>query len=1421
FAEGSEDLVVKITDLDKDVTSFENIKVGTQDTATSTILDNDFKLSTDDSFTICEDTEYKLSINDFGTPLTTITKVKIVELPTNGQLLLNGVAITAGQEISRADIDSGKLVFKPTLHTDVDGNFEFLVHDGSKWATVENTTEIIINAVADAPTTSIDVTKTSTSSSSSFVVEVGGNTYNITDILVNKGTYTEVKNVGNNTSTNATNIVVNENLDANNFLKTSGANNIIVINGDISGGAKIEPMGGNDFIAILGDLKGGVINDSAGIDTLYLGKDSSYYTWDVNTHSGQTGMDGTITQWADKEHTIKVGTLYINNIDGIIFADGKTIGDVTTQNSTIEEYEVDISASLVDRDGSETLTVEISGVPAGAILTSPGNKYQLVDKGNGVWEVKVDSNNPMDVKDKLLLTNVKNGSGWVDLKITATATEGGESCDNGKSKDSVASDATVYGVGESNQVCMEEFKYNLVITLDNSGSMNGTPMTLAKAAMVNLVNKYTQLGDVKVLLNVFNNYGEIKGVWVSPTEAISLINGITAGGGTNYDDALLKNIATLNSNPAPLDGKTISYFVSDGNPTFRMEKNSNGVWVQKGNGSATEYVTKAISDQWKNLDIDKSYAIGIGTNELNTHLNNVSSDVTIISNANQLSDALEGTVQELIYTGTVSDNIIGGDGAIKIDSIVVDGIVYTKSTFPANGVITGNNKIKLTFDFTTGEYKYYAKSSKFSVEDVGFKVNASDSNGDLTSFDVGLKVKVATEVMAPTASIDVINTSTIDYKNATVTTKGYTLEAYNLNGTKGEISIVAGTNVSGFGVKGASSGDESEIGYLNGKSEELRVKFDNKVTDVNVKFSWLASSETAKISFYKDGVLVGTTTQKGLTDTIDGPFNLKPSNGSLFDEIRFSGNGTNDDYIIHSIEYSEVVVDNGGVITDEVYNVNFEAALTGDKGTLSVTISNVPDGASFDLPNMKNLGNGVWEVTISEDDKSIDYSNVKMTVPAGTNYVDLKITATATGDTNCILPENTKTAIDSDATLYAVSESEQAKMNAFKYNLVLTIDNSGSMNGNPITLAKAAMVNLVNKYTQLGDVKVFLTTFSNTAEIKGVWVDAAKAVELINKISTINMTNYDDALLKVIGAMNSTPVPYNDGKTISYFVSDGLPNYGMTKNSKGEWVIKSNANSVNAELSSQYKNLNFDKSYAIGIGTSALNTHLNAVSNDVTIISSATQLSQTLEDTVQELLVEGNFLDNVIGGDGKITADTITFEGKVYTKDTFPSNGIVAGDNHIKLTIDFETGDYRYYAKSSKFTEETKVFTVEASDNNGDKVKYDIEADVKVVTGKAENVQQLMGDDIDLTKVITKTTDVIDLENSSTTDKLKVDLQDILDLNKQQLIIKGDKGDIVELDKNDWTQSGNQKIDGKDYKVYSHNSNVKLLIDDDIDTHNI
>ncbi len=55
----------------------------------------------------------------------------------------------------------------------------------------------------------------------------------------------------------------------------------------------------------------------------------------------------------------------------------------------------------------------------------------------------------------------------------------------------------------------------------------------------------------------------------------------------------------------------------------------------------------------------------------------------------------------------------------------------------------------------------------------------------------------------------------------------------------------------------------------------------------------------------------------------------------------------------------------------------------------------------------------------------------------------------------------------------------------------------------------------------------------------------------------------------------------------------------------------------------------------------------------------------------------------------------------------------------------------------------------------------------------------------------------------------------------KQLVVKGDLGDIVELDTpSDWANAGKEQLNGVNYNVYTGtgtNSTVKLLIEDDID----
>ena len=154
------------------------------------------------------------------------------------------------------------------------------------------------------------------------------------------------------------------------------------------------------------------------------------------------------------------------------------------------------------------------------------------------------------------------------------------------------------------------------------------------------------------------------------------------------------------------------------------------------------------------------------------------------------------------------------------------------------------------------------------------------------------------------------------------------------------------------------------------------------------------------------------------------------------------------------------------------------------------------------------------------------------------------------------------------------------------------------------------------------------------------------------------------------------------------------------------------------------------------------------------------------------------------------------------------------------------------YAYSSKITSDTtKTFKVNVSDTDTEKIadKESFDVNIKVDVAPNETVTTLHTPDnesIDLTTLINNNykgvTDVIDMTDGKI-NTLKIEMKDIVDLvdADKELIIKGDLGDKVDLDKpSDWSNSGKEQVDGINYNVYKGigtNSTIKLLIDDDID----
>ena len=118
---------------------------------------NDPPTSANNTVTTDEDTPYTILAGDFRfadvDPDGTLASVKIVTLPTAGELTNDGTAVTPDQSITRADIDAGKLVFAPAANASGDpyASFTFKVSDGTAESADTYTLTVVVNAVNDPP----------------------------------------------------------------------------------------------------------------------------------------------------------------------------------------------------------------------------------------------------------------------------------------------------------------------------------------------------------------------------------------------------------------------------------------------------------------------------------------------------------------------------------------------------------------------------------------------------------------------------------------------------------------------------------------------------------------------------------------------------------------------------------------------------------------------------------------------------------------------------------------------------------------------------------------------------------------------------------------------------------------------------------------------------------------------------------------------------------------------------------------------------------------------------------------------------------------------------------------------------------------------------------------------------------------------
>ncbi|WP_155401184.1 Ig-like domain-containing protein, partial [Pseudomonas fluorescens] len=549
-----------------------------------------------------------------------------------------------------------------------------------------------------------------------------------------------------------------------------GTVNVSVLGNDVNGADGAVTVigvraGSNTATSAVGGLNSN-INGAYGYLTLDAAGNAVYHS-NPNSVSPPGATDTFTYSIRDSDGDESTTTITIN------VADSKLIASVD-QDVTVYEKALDLSKDGQDLapgtvTGSEPGNTgeTASGTLVGAVTGGSGAlTYTLVGSATGTYgqiQLNADGTYTYTLTSAPKTSpNANDGPNTLSESFTYKATDALGNTTTSTLVVNIVDDVPK-AVASDRSVTAVEIDSNLLIVLDISGSMadaSGVPglsrLALAKQAISALLDKYDDLGDVKVQLVTFSsNATDRTAVWVDVATAKTILAGLTAGGGTNYDAAVAVMQTAFNTSGKLTGAQNVGYFFSDGKPN---EGDIN---------AADEAALKNFLDA-NNI---KNYAIGLGSGVSNANLdplaydgiNHTNTNAVVVTDLNQLNSVLSGTVQGAPVTGSLlgEGGTFGADGGF-IKSIVIDGTTYTYdpkalsgqgSLIASGGVnhgtfntanntlsIATNNSGTLLINLDTGEYTYTSQKTTAVVltENIGFTV--SDNDGDLASSTLTVKV---------------------------------------------------------------------------------------------------------------------------------------------------------------------------------------------------------------------------------------------------------------------------------------------------------------------------------------------------------------------------------------------------------------------------------------------------------------------------------------------------------------------------------------------------------------------------------------------------------------------------------------------------------------------------------------------------------
>lgn len=488
----------------------------------------------------------------------------------------------------------------------------------------------------------------------------------------------------------------------------------------------------------------------------------------------------TIPEIGDDEKVVDETNLGPITVDGALGVDffGDAPGTVQPAGAGSFTAIGSVAGSQLTSQG-DAVTVSVSG-----------NQYVGTAGGRTIFTLTIqnDGSYSFTLLDTLDHADTLDPDDVISLGFGVTATDSEGDTSTGTVFIDVHDDAPVarddcnmFDVKVTNQ------DFNIVLMLDVSGSMSGQKLTLLKASVSNLLSDFNAYsgGAIKVHIVPFAANSNTAQTFTVTNDtdfndAISYLNGLSAGGNTNYEAPLQSAISWLQgtTGDAPLSGaKTLSYFVSDGEPNIYVTSSGSSSGVVSATVAMAEITGADGTDEvsiLKSLS-DDVISVGIGVNSTTLgRLNIIDSDGNALdvqdpndldavlqstnplsgiatgnvitgenggtAAADGLSNDTDNTVTQISFKGTailvdpVTGATIQGDyGTLKIEA---DGsYVYTVDTAGTSGDIIEQFIYTLTDgdgDSSTAFLTLKGFQEQFIVGD-----NVDDVNGETTPWVVG------------------------------------------------------------------------------------------------------------------------------------------------------------------------------------------------------------------------------------------------------------------------------------------------------------------------------------------------------------------------------------------------------------------------------------------------------------------------------------------------------------------------------------------------------------------------------------------------------------------------------------------------------------------------------------------------------------